>query len=101
MDKWTYALSQVAEEDLGQIYDYTEQEFGVDRAIQYLVEMEKVFYQLRDNPLLGRERKDIRDGLRSIPYGSHIIFYRIVDTQIRVVRVLHASRDLPNFLKFE
>ena len=99
MDKWTHVLSQAAEEDLAQIFDYTELEFGLGQAIQYLSEMEKEFYQLRDNPALGRERKEIRAGLRSVPYQSHIIFYRILDNQIRLVRILHASRDLPKFLK--
>ncbi len=99
MDKWTYVLSQAAEEDLGKIFDYTQLEFGLDQAIQYLAEMEQVIYRLCDNPMLGRERKEIREGLRSIPYQSHIIFYRILVNQIRVVRVLHASRDLPRFLK--
>jgi toxin ParE1/3/4 len=99
MDKWTYVLSQAAEEDLGQIFDYTELEFGFDQAVQYLSDAERLFYQLCDNPMLGRERNEIRDGLRAIPCGSHVIFYRILPHQIRVVRVLHASRDLPQFLK--
>lgn len=99
MDKWTYVLSQAAEDDLGQIFDYTKLEFGLDQAIQYLSEVERMFYQLCDNPALGRERKEIRNGLRAIPYCSHTIFYRVLTHQIRVVRVLHASRDLPMFLK--
>ena len=99
MDKWTYVLSQVAEEDLGQIFDYTELEFGLEQAVQYLSEIEQMFYGLCDNPMLGRERKEIRKGLRSIPSGSHVIFYRVLTHQVRVVRVLHASRDLPKFLK--
>lgn len=99
MDKWTYVLSQAAEEDLGQTFDYTELEFGLNQAVRYLFEMEQVFHRLCDNPVMGRERKEIRDGLRAIPCGSHVIFYRILTHQIRVVRVLHASRDLPQFLK--
>jgi toxin ParE1/3/4 len=99
MSKLTYMLSQAAEEDLGQIFDYAELEFGLDQSIQYLSEMERLFYQLCDNPMLGRERKEICEGLRSIPSGSHVIFYRVLTHQVRVVRVLHASRDLPKFLK--
>lgn len=99
MSKLTYMLSQAAEEDLGQIFDYTELEFGLDQSIQYLSEMERLFYQLCDNPMLGRERKEICEGLRAIPCQSHIVFYRILINQIWVVRVLHASRDLLNFLR--
>lgn len=99
MDKSIYVLSRAAEQDLGQIFDYTELEFGLDQAVRYLSELEQLFYQLCDNPMLGRERKEIRDELRGIPCGRHVIFYRILTSQIRVVRILHASRDLPKFLK--
>lgn len=101
MDKLGYVLSQPAEADLEEIFDYSEAGFGWDRAVEYLSEMEEMFYQLCANPELGRERNDIRDNLRSIPCASHIIFYRVLSQQIRIVRVLHASRDLQNFLKPE
>lgn len=34
----------------------------------------------------------------NITPNSHIIFYRICTDHIRIVRVLHGSRDLPQFL---
>jgi toxin ParE1/3/4 len=99
MNKRTYVLSQAAETDLEQIFDYTEREFGWDQSIQYLSKMELVFQQLLITPKLGRERKEIREGLRAVPYQSHIIFYRVLTNKIRIVRVLHGSRDLPKFLR--
>ena len=92
MDKRTYVLSQAAEEDLEQVFDYTEKEFGLEQTVQYLSGIEQMCSQLLTNPMLGRERREIRDGLRSIPCQSHVIFYRILANQIRVVRVLHGSR---------
>ena len=50
-----------------------------------------------DNPKSGRERFEIRMGLRSIVQNSHVIFYRILKDRIRIVRILHGSRDLPSF----
>lgn len=93
-----YLLSQDAEVDLGNIFDYTEQEFGRPQASSYLLELEAVFNQLIINPKLGRERDEIRTNLRSIVHSSHVIFYRVRVDHIRIVRVLHSSRDISRFL---
>ncbi len=93
----TYRLSLAAEADLGDIFDYTAEQFGADQAASYLAGLEVQLIQLTANPKLGRERKEIRAGLRSIAYTSHVIFYRIRTDHIRVVRILHGSRDLPRF----
>jgi toxin ParE1/3/4 len=91
-----YELSQEAEQDLSTIFDYTEKEFGTTQAIDYLLAIEEIFQALIHNPELGRTRNEIRKDLRSITSNSHSIFYRILDKRIRIVRVLHGSRDLDN-----
>lgn len=93
----TYVLSAEAEDDLSEIFDYTGQEFGIEQAATYLSELETSLLALVANPKAGRERNEIRAGLRSITPHRHVIFYRICDDHIRVVRVLHGSRDLPKF----
>ncbi len=94
-----YELSSLADKDLEDVFDYTLEEFGLDQAISYLQSIEKVLQQLIVNPDLGRERPDIRTGLRSFPKGSHVIFYRIQTDVLKVVRVLHGSRDVLRFLE--
>lgn len=93
----TYVLSVEADADLGEIFDYTEQEFGIEQAATYLSELEIILLALVVNPKSGRERNEIRAGLRSMIFNSHVIFYRICDDHLRVVRVLHGSRDFPKF----
>lgn len=93
-----YILASIAEQDLSDIFDYTEVEYGFDQAVHYLEALEDTFTQLVENPEFGRVRTDIREGLRSITCNSHIVFYRIMLDHIRIVRVLHGSRDLPQFL---
>lgn len=46
-------------------------------------------------PELGRKRPDLAAGLRSLPVGNYVIFYRPMDDGIQVIRVLHGARDLP------
>lgn len=94
----TYELSIQADQDISDIYDYTYSEFGDDQAIAYLADLEPILLKLVEYPELGRERPEIRGGLRSFAYRNHVIFYRIREAHIRVIRVLHGSRDLPSAL---
>jgi toxin ParE1/3/4 len=73
----SYELSPEAEQDLSNIFDYTEKEFGLDQAVQYLKDLERCFIQLCNNPNIGCERTEI------------------LNVRLRVVCVLHGSRDLP------
>tara|TARA_R110001583_G_scaffold416_1_gene3930 strand:+ start:652 stop:954 length:303 start_codon:yes stop_codon:yes gene_type:complete len=91
----SYELSPEAEQDLSDIFDYTEMEFGLDQAVQYLKDLERCFIQLCNNLNIGRERIEIREALYSFVSQSHVVFYRILNDRLRVVRVLHGSRDLP------
>ena len=92
-----YQLSTAADHDLEEIFDYTVEEFGLDQAIKYVSEFEPVFEQLVKNPEMGRNRNEIKAGLRSFPKESHIVFYRILHDHIWIVRILHGSRDIPKF----
>ncbi|MDN5215578.1 type II toxin-antitoxin system RelE/ParE family toxin [Fulvivirgaceae bacterium BMA12] len=93
-----YELSTEADQDIDKIFDYTKVEFGFDQAVKYVSEFEDFFERLLDNPELGKKRDEIKAGLRSFPKAAHVIFYRVLNDRIRIVRVLHGSRDLPKFL---
>lgn len=45
----------------------------------------------------GRPRTELRDGLRSFPSGSHIVFFRYRGDTIEVVTVLQGSRDFKEY----
>ncbi len=94
-----YELSKQADIDLEEIFDYTEKEFDFDQAVEYLIDFEELFNHLIINPELGKKRDEIVPGLRSFPIAKHVVFYRLLKDRIRIVRVLHGSRDIPNFLK--
>lgn len=93
-----YELSQTADNDLDEIFDYTAAQFGIAQAIKYLSGFEDVFENLCKNPRSGRERIEIRKDLRSVSKESHTVFYRILKDRIWIVRVLHGSRDIAKFL---
>ena len=91
-------LSKAADADLEDIFDYTLEEFGLDRAVSYVSGFDDTFEAISENQEIGRERKEIREELRSLAKDKHIIFYRALSDHIRIVRILHGSRDLPKFL---
>lgn len=49
---------------------------------------------LSTSPRMGPVRNDIRLGLRYHVCGKHLIFYRILQEHIEIVRIVHARRDV-------
>jgi toxin ParE1/3/4 len=44
---------------------------------------------------LGRSRdKDLRPSLRTFPVGEYVIFYRIEDEDVVILRVLRGNRNM-------
>ncbi len=94
-----YRLSLKADVDLEEIFEHTLSEFGEDQAFKYLSEFEELFFHLVDYPEIGRSRNEIKKGLRSLPKSAHVVFYRIMANHIRIVRILHGSKDITQFLE--
>lgn len=93
----SYELSLAAEQDLRDIFDYTVEEFDLIQAEKYTLAFEDLFVTLTTNPESGKTRNEIKAGLRSIPKGVHIVFYRILSDRIRIVRILHQRKDIRQF----
>ncbi len=93
-----YVLSEEAELDIDEIYDFGVYKFGTAQAATYLNGFEEHVETLGKNSDMGRHRREIKKGLYSLPYASHIFFYRKLDTKIRIVRILYGGRDLMKFL---
>lgn len=90
-------LSDPAINDLEDIYDYTERIHGPAQAFVYTSVFDTSFDRLSRHPLSGRTRNEIRQGLRSIVKEHHVIYYRVLADHIRIVRILHSSKDIPRF----
>ncbi len=87
-----------AEEDLIKIWLYIANDKPI-AADKMLAKFENVFEILLEQPEFGAARPDIAPELRYFPVGSYLIFYRIIDEGIEIVRVVHGSRLL-NQLEF-
>jgi len=93
-----YKISVVAKNDLRGIFLYSYKEFGLSQAENYIMQLENAIEKLSKSPEIGKQRKDLKIGLYSIPEMEHLIFYRIYTKHIKIVRILHSSRDIKNFL---
>jgi len=90
-----YILSRKTEEDIDEIYVFGSRKFGKDQALDYLIDFRVYFQFLFKNPNIGKQRNQNY----SSPFVSHIIFCQVFKNHIRIIRVLHGSRDYINFLK--
>lgn len=81
-----------AARDLDVIYEYIGQD-NLDAAVKHRQRLEKRWLALVDQPRIGTKRDDIEPDLRSVTEGNYVIFYRIVQDGIQVVRVLHTAQD--------
>jgi len=95
----TYRLTPAADQDIAEIWQYSFENWGLEKANDYLNEIENALNNLVDNPKLGKNRDEIRQGYRSFQVGRHLIFYRLnLGKQIEAVRVLHERMDYKSHL---
>ncbi len=45
-------------------------------------------------PMMGRARPELTPSLRSFAINPYVIFYEPLDDGVRIVRVIHGSRDI-------
>lgn len=92
-----FYFTERAEKDLEAIIDFTVQRWGVTQSNNYIDDLEALAQILADNPLLGTEREELSQELRSFPYQSHLLFYVLQKDGITIVRVLHTSVDVVRY----
>ena len=84
-----------AEEDLLAIHNYlAQQSQDRDVANRFLWRLDHCLELLATQPRMGRQRDELRSGLRYHPFENYLIFYRPTDKGIEVVRVLHSKRNV-------
>jgi toxin ParE1/3/4 len=89
----TYRLARRARGDVLRIWLYIaeDNERAADRFIDLLTHH---FELSGENPRAGRRRDELRRGYRSFPVGDYLILYRVIDSGVCVMNVVHARRDL-------
>lgn len=83
-----------ARSDLLSIFTCIADQSGEARAEQSLRKLGATLATLAQQPLMGRARPELGEGIRSFPFDGYIAFYLAFDDGIDLVRVIHAKLDL-------
>ena len=88
-----YVLSPAAQKSLLNIKVYSIKTFGKRRTTAYLKALRDRMRVLSESPLTGIARNEIKKGYYSYFEGSHTVYYRISETHIDIIDILHQSME--------
>jgi toxin ParE1/3/4 len=91
-------LSPEARLDLSEAWDYIAQR-NPDAADRLLDDFRASAERHTQFPRTGRPRDDLRGGLRSFVVGRYVAFFEADANGIRIIRVLHGSRNVEGILR--
>jgi toxin ParE1/3/4 len=94
----TLRFSPKAKADLDQIWDHSLKEWGPERAEAYIHTIRSILNLIDQFPAMAKNAENIRPGLLKYAVGSRVLFLRITDRSIDVVRILHQRMDYPRHL---
>ncbi|MDP3439109.1 MAG: type II toxin-antitoxin system RelE/ParE family toxin [Azonexus sp.] len=93
-----YRLTPAAEGDLESIWTYTVRQWSIEQADRYIDALTAAFAELADAPKSAPTCDHIRLGYRRRSVEHHMVYFRVTDYGIAVVRVLHERMDAPRHL---
>ena len=90
-----YVINVLASQDLTEISDYFA-EMNIEVGERFFREFNSRCQQLVSFPSSGKSYAAIRADLRGLSIEGYIIFYRILDDGIEILRVVNGRRNLPS-----
>jgi toxin ParE1/3/4 len=93
MKKHQLIIADQAREDLIEIWLYIASDsiMGADKFIDFLYEK---CTSLCSTPEIGRKREELLPGLRCLSAKRYLIFYRIKQNSIEIIRILSGYQDI-------
>lgn len=88
-----YRLSPAAVRDLEIIWTYTSQRWGVEQAHHYIDLLTATFADLAQSPKTAPACDHIRRGYRRRGVGRHMVYFRITDYGVAIIRILRERMD--------
>jgi toxin ParE1/3/4 len=90
-----YVINVLASQDLNAIADYFT-ENSVEAGERFFQAFNQKCQQLVAFPNSGKSYESIRPGLRGLSFEKYIIFYRILNDGIEILRVVSGRQDFPS-----
>ena len=86
-------ISDDAEQDLIDIWKYIAEDSPVN-AVRFLRKLSDKYHWPTEHSEAGINRDDLLPNLCGFPFAKYMLYYRVTDNTLELVRVLHGSRDL-------
>ena len=87
-------LSAAAAKDIEAILEQSLVDFAWLQTEKYYESLKRCLELLSENRGMGTTAERVRPGYRRFSHESHVVFYRVSEGGILVIRVLHARMDV-------
>ena len=84
-----YTLSKQAESDVERLIKSSYLSFGFEVTDKYQKGLNNCFNLLASEPSIGISADSLRSKYRKFPYKSHVVYYKVRQKDIFIVRLLH------------
>lgn len=93
-----FTITKKAVSDLEEIWLYTVGKWSIKQADHYYNLIFDEINYICKNINVGKSMEHVRKGYRASKVKSHLIFYRVLNDTIEVIRILHERMDIENRL---
>jgi toxin ParE1/3/4 len=87
-------FSPKSRQDLLDIGDFIAKDSRAN-ALRFVGKLMEQCQRIGNAPMGYTSRDDLAPGLRMAAIGRYVIFFRLIDSTVRIERVLHGARNLP------
>ena len=97
-------LSDLARQDLDDIRSYTLKTWGREQWHKYFRGLTLTFEKIQEDPSKGRDRSLLVEGMLSVNYGRHVVFFKVLEAshgQPVVLRIVHQKRHFPALVYYD
>ena len=86
-------VTDTARADLDGIYDYIAAD-SPDSAARLITRLDTAMHKAARSGTTGVPRDWVRPGLRALIVGNYLIYFRLADNALTVIRVVHSAQDI-------
>lgn len=86
-------LTQDADADIDDIFEYSISTFGVKQAEKYYLALRDRVEEIANGFVHSTDCSHVKEGLRRANYESHAIYYRVEGEKVIILRILGQQQD--------
>lgn len=93
-----FRISSKARQDIIDVSEFIGRDNPV-RALSFVRELRAKIAMAATAPQTYRERPELKPGVRAVRHGRYLIFFRVEQEAMEVLRVWHGARDTSNLFQ--